>query len=183
MTENSKDNQIENEGKTDLAEYRQWLVGAEQKSQEAFDKTVLSLSGGALGISFVFLKDVIGSNPVFEPRFLLAAWISWALSSLSVLFSFYLSQLSLRHAITQVDAGTIYTEHAGGYYSKITSWLNAAGAILFFVGVCAITIFAQFNLSNRGAENVQEEASYSTTKTHTTSQTVPTTTGKTSWGR
>lgn len=31
-----------------MAEYRKSLVAAEQKSQEDFDKTVLSLSGGAL---------------------------------------------------------------------------------------------------------------------------------------
>jgi len=172
MPEVSETNEpITQEKKSELAEYRQWLVVAEQKSQEAFDKTVLSLSGGALGISFVFLKDVIGSNPVLEPHYLITAWISWALSALSVLFSFYLSQLALRHAIKQIDAGTIYTELAGGYYSKTTSVLNALGAILFFIGVCCITIFAQSNLSNRGAENVREETIYSTPKANSAVQT------------
>ncbi|WP_417913843.1 hypothetical protein [Candidatus Electronema sp. JM] len=40
----------ENNQADQLAEYRKWIVAAEQKSQEDFDKTVLSLSGGALGV-------------------------------------------------------------------------------------------------------------------------------------
>lgn len=168
---NSPASECEN---SDLSEYRQWLVEAEQKSQESFDKTVLSLSGGALGISFVFLKDVIGSNPVIDSNYLLASWVCWALSALSVLISFYLSQLALRKAIKQVDAGTIYSETAGGVYSKITSTLNVCGAILFFVGVCCITFFAESNLSNRGPENGSEETIINT-ETNSTNQTNTTT--------
>jgi hypothetical protein len=33
-----------------LVDYRKLLVGAEQKAQEDFDKTVLALSGAALGV-------------------------------------------------------------------------------------------------------------------------------------
>ena len=73
MTEESKQSEH-------LADYRKWLVSAEQKSQEDFDKTILSLSGGALGISFVFLKDVIGPLPILQPGFLLAAWLAWRLA-------------------------------------------------------------------------------------------------------
>ncbi len=40
----------ENNQADQLAEYRKWIFAAEQKSQEDFDKTVLSLSGGAVGI-------------------------------------------------------------------------------------------------------------------------------------
>jgi len=136
------------QGNSSLSDYREHLVAAEQKSQEAFDKTVLSLSGGALGVSFVFLKDVIGSNPVQGPSFLLAAWVCWAGSSLSVLASFLLSHLALRRAIKQVDDGTIYNQRAGGGFSVTTVLLNAMGAVLFFSGVCSITAFAAENLSS-----------------------------------
>jgi hypothetical protein len=128
-------------------------VAAEQKSQESFDTTVLSLSGGALGISFVFLKDVIGTSPVHQPFFLLCAWICWALSSTSVLASYFLSHLGLRRAITQVDKGTIYEERAGGSFAFWTAFLNAAGAILFCCGVVAITLFANANLVTKGDSN------------------------------
>lgn len=136
-----------------LVGYRQQLVEAEQKSQEDFDKTVLSLSGGALGISFVFLKDVIGASPIFSPNLLFLAWISWGLSTFCVLLSFFFSHLALRRAIDQVDSGAIETQKPGGFYSGITATLNALGAILFFVGVCMITWFAEVNLSQKENPN------------------------------
>ena len=130
-----------------LADYRSWLVAAEQKSQEDFDKTILSLSGGALGISFVFLKDVVGPHPILQTGFLLAAWLAWGFSTFSVLTSYYLSHLALRRAISQVDDRTIYKNPPGGTYAWWTAILNAAGAVLFLAGVCCITVFVAFNLS------------------------------------
>jgi hypothetical protein len=145
-----------------LADYRKWLVAAEQKSQEDFDKTVLALSGGALGISFVFLKDVVGPQPIVLPGFLLAAWLTWAFSTFAVLTSYYLSHLALRRAISQVDDGTIYKQPPGGAFACWTAALNAIGAILFLVGVCCITVFAGFNLSSKGATSERKETTIST---------------------
>ncbi|HLX80602.1 MAG TPA: hypothetical protein VKS43_08460 [Burkholderiales bacterium] len=148
-----------------LLDYRKWLVAAEQKSQEDFDKTVLSLSGGALGISFVFLRDVVGPNPILCPSFLFAAWLAWAFSTFAVLTSYYLSHLALRRAIEQVDDGTIYQQRPGGAFARWTALLNAVGAILFLAGVCFITAFANFNLSTKGARNDRQETPVSATTT------------------
>ena len=105
----------------------------------------------------MFLKDVIGSNPIEHPCFLLAAWLTWALSTISVLASFYLSHLALRRAIAQIDDGTIYQQPVGGDFARWTAILNATGAILFLVGVCWISIFAGYNLSNKGVKNDRKE--------------------------
>ena len=40
-------------------EYRQQLITLEQKSAESFDKTVIALSGGALGLSLTFVKEIV----------------------------------------------------------------------------------------------------------------------------
>ncbi|MEN9911687.1 MAG: hypothetical protein RI956_131 [Pseudomonadota bacterium] len=114
----------ENQKTTHLADYRKLLVAAEQKSQEDFDKTVLSLSGGALGIFFVFIKEVIGPQPIVSQIFLVAAWLSWAFSTLSVLTSYYLSHLALRRAISQVDDDMIYKQPTGGVFASLTSNIN-----------------------------------------------------------
>lgn len=158
----------ENKQSDRTAEYRRWLVAAEQKSQEDFDKTVLTLSGGALGISFVFLKDVIGPQPIVLSSFLLAAWLTWAFSTFSVLTSFYLSHLALRSAIGQVDDGTIHKQTPGGVFARLTAILNATGAVLFLVGVCCITVFAGANLSTKGATNDRKEATITSTPSDTT---------------
>lgn len=152
----------------DLSEYRRHLQTAEQKSQEDFDKTVLSLSGGALGISFVFLKDVIGPNPVLDPGLLFTAWVAWGSSTFCVLASYYASHLALRKTIRQIDLRTVRKERPGGMYSAVTAVLNAAGAVLFLVGVCAITLFANANLKSKGVTVVKPQAITAATATATT---------------
>ena len=129
----------------DLKEYRNQLIDAEQKAQDNFDKTVLSLSSGALGISFVFLKDIVGDTPT-NISLLMVAWISWALSSTSVLISFYMSHKALRHAIKQVDANKIREEHPGSWYDKVTGFFNGLGLILFVTGLFSMIWFIKTNL-------------------------------------
>lgn len=140
----------------DLTDYRKHLVSAEQKSQEDFDKTVLTLSGGALGVSLTFLKDVIGSSPVASPGLLLSSWMCWAVSASVVLISFYLSQIALRHAIAQVDNGSIHNEKPGGRFSTYTSWLNGLGAILFLVGMFTIILFVHANFAKRSSADANK---------------------------
>ena len=130
----------------DLRQYRNHLVTAEQKSQEDFDKTLITLSGGALGISFAFVKDVIGNSPMLSAYLLIWAWMSWTLSLACTLFSYYSSHWALRHAIKQVDAGTIYTQRPGGWSGKVTVVLNIVGGILFIVGVGLIIFFVFRNV-------------------------------------
>lgn len=130
----------------ELKEYRALLIEAEQKAQEDFDKTVLTLSGGALGISFAFVKDIIGDEPIIHACYLLTSWIIWGISVLCVLASFYFSQQALRKTISQLDADKIYEQSPGGWYSRLTAILNALGGVLFLVGVVLIVIFAAYNL-------------------------------------
>ncbi len=130
----------------ELVKYRDLLIEIEGKAQEDFDKTVLSLSGGALGISFAFIKDIVGDDPLIFTGYLIAAWIAWALSVTCVLSSYFFSQQALRKTIKQLDEGSIYSETAGGTFSKITAALNATGGLLFLTGVILIVIFAFYNL-------------------------------------
>lgn len=153
------------ESDDDLSDYRKHLQTSEQKSQEDFDKTVLSLSGGALGISFVFLKDVIGPNPVVSPNLLFAAWIAWGSSTFCVLASYYASHLALRRAIRQIDDGTIRNQKPGGAFRRLTALLNAAGALLFLAGVFAIVFFANANLKTKGDPSAKSQAASASSPT------------------
>lgn len=144
-------------------EYRQSLIAAEQKAQDDFDKAVLSLSGGALGVSFIFVKDIIGPAAIHHSKLLLAAWLLWAFSSLAILASFFASHLALRRAIQQCDDGSIYKQTPGGIYAKATRNLNASGAVLFVAGVCFMAAFIYSNLAPRDAANVRQEAKQSAT--------------------
>ena len=59
-----KENSAEESLYEELKEFRSFIRAADQKAQEDFDKTVLVLSGGALGISMTFLKDIAGDDPL-----------------------------------------------------------------------------------------------------------------------
>jgi len=149
-----------------MTEYRGLLTKMEQESQADFDKTVLTLSGGALGLSFAFTKDVVGTENVIHTGFLLSAWIGWGLSSTAVLLSFFTSQLALRKAIRQLDDGKLEQtdkermERPGGWYDWLTAKLNPAGLFLFLFGLAMMLVFLCFNVkdhmkekSNTHAEN------------------------------
>jgi len=68
----------------------------EQANQAAYDKAVMTLSGGALAISVAVVKDFFGGQAAAWSCTLLLAWIAWALSLTSILFSFHFSVLAQR---------------------------------------------------------------------------------------
>ena len=117
-----------------LEEYRSYLIKVEQKVQEEFDRTVLSLSGGALGVSFAFVRDVVGPGPVVSTRVLFWSWVCWSVSMVLVLISFFTSHLALRYAVKQVERGEIYERRPGGAYDLLTAICNAFGGFCLSLG-------------------------------------------------
>jgi hypothetical protein len=128
-----------------LEEYRTHLVEARQKAFEDFDKTVLALSGGALGVSFAFVKDLVGPGPLSCKSCLLTAWICWGTSVVTVLISYFSSQLALDRSIAEVDAGS-RPRRPGGVFWWLTTILNALGGLLFLLGLILLIVFVSHNL-------------------------------------
>jgi hypothetical protein len=128
-----------------LQTYREYLVNATQKAQDDYDKAVLSLSGGALGISFAFVKDVVGEEPLINPNLLLAAWFAWGLSVSATLISLYTSHRTFKVAIKKLDEGTIRA-NPGGWTDRATIALNLSSMVLFLLGVTLIIAFVSFNV-------------------------------------
>lgn len=130
-----------------LMTYRTSLVTAEQKLQEDLDKMIVSLSGGALGVSFIFLKDIVGGRPIAAHWLLMAAWGLWAASIASVLLSYYVGSALYRKSIDQVDDGTIHlVNEPGGWLNKTALVLNILSGSLFILGVVAMMVFVRQNL-------------------------------------
>ena len=129
-----------------LDEYVRQLIDSEKDAQDNYDKTILSLSSGALGISFAFIKDIVGTDPISNPSLLILAWICWVISMTSVLYSFYVSNRAFRKAIDQAYKGHIFDEHPGGVFEKITNVLNVLSGSLFVVGLILIIIFVNYNI-------------------------------------
>ena len=75
-------------------EERKLLVDAERESARSFDKSMLTLSSGALALSITFIRQ-IAPVPRFEP-YLYLAWSGFILALLCTLVSFLSSQTALR---------------------------------------------------------------------------------------
>ena len=139
---------------TDKDPHRDLLVTTEQKSQEAYDKTVIALSGGALGISFTIAGDLV-AKPAHASWLLVTAWTLWALSLTAILWSFYLSQRAMRAAIVAHDKGkpTIHI-----FTDKLTGYCNFAGGTFFVLGLAAIISFVGCNdlATSQESANVKE---------------------------
>ena len=134
-----------NEFESEISKYRGTLLDIQQKMQASYDKAVITLSGGALGLSFTFLKDVANGDSLHNTRCLLASWILWGVSISCILFSFLSSATAMQKAIKQTDQKTIYIEAAGGLFNWITKILNISAGLMFFAGVVCIVCFVRRN--------------------------------------
>ena len=139
-------------------EYRQHLVLAGQKAQEDYDKTLVLISGGAIGISFTFI-DRLASGPPFAIQLLLfAAWGCWAGSIAAVFISYFLSRKALGKAIDQFDNKrksdqTEPEEKPGGRWSTATEVLNIVGGLSFIVGLAVLGLFVWNNMPTEALPN------------------------------
>jgi len=133
----------ENDSQT---KYREWLVQAEHMATRDYDKAILTLSSGALGISIAFVSKLVPHPYALTLFFLGFAWIALVLSLLSTLISLLTSQIGLRKTIEQVDEGTIYAETPGGWFTTATIASNILAAITLIIGVSFLVLFALINL-------------------------------------
>jgi hypothetical protein len=142
----SREKNTPGEPNADLKQYRNQLVLAEAESQRSYDTTLISLSGGALGLSISFITNIVSKDHMAVKWLLVSAWGAWAFSLLVMLASFLASAAALREAIKQVDTRTIYEQPPGGRYDCLTLWLNRTGGLLFVCGVILIVIFIGMNI-------------------------------------
>lgn len=129
----------------EMLQYRNWLVAADQKSSEAYDKAVMTLSGGALGLSLTFIKDIVKSSHPILLWSLMSAWGCLTLSLAAILISMLSSQWALRKAIIQVDQASLPGATPGGGFAQATKTLNILAGSAFLAG---ITFLALFSISN-----------------------------------
>lgn len=126
--------------------YREQLQTDAQKSQESYDKAVLTLSGGALALTFTFIKDLTVSGHIRHIQFLLASWVMWSISILVILFSFLCSYYALEYAIGQIDNGETEYDKLTNWTNKLTTLLNITGGLLFVMATFSFTYFAYTNV-------------------------------------
>jgi hypothetical protein len=118
---------------------RKRLTDLHEKATDAFDKAVMTLSGGALGISIAFIHDV--AHHPKDRGIIAASWAAFSLSLLLILWSFLSSERAVVKMVHQHD-------HEVGDIprGKMTDLLNWGSAGAFVLGVVLLVIFACLNI-------------------------------------
>ena len=143
---------MENDGQTAfqqaMAGYRRQLLDQSAAMQTEFDKNLVTLSGGAIGVSFIFLqnaKAAFGVERLVNLSILSWAWIAWACSIACVLISYYTSSIALARTAEKVDDRTIFLDWSKSIWNRLTRILNPLGAVLFFTGLVLLIVFVTLN--------------------------------------
>lgn len=122
-------------------------------SQQEFDKAVLTLSAGLLGLSLGFVKDVVPLNQAVALPLL---YLSWCCSGIAILLTL-LSFMASKNAFN-AQLGELYKEYCGADHvakptraALVTRWLTY-GEGAFFVAAVALTVaFAIVNIQSSRA--------------------------------
>ncbi len=135
---------------------RRTLDEAEFKIAESLDKTLLTLSGGALVISMTFVKD-IARNPVWTWA-LMIAWILFGSSVTVLLVTSYVCQLAYKKERETLDAKqrAKFNKHnkkldeknevVENEWSEATKVGNISALVIFLLGLIFLGVFIWVNM-------------------------------------
>jgi len=125
--------------------YREDLVKTRRESQTLYDKAVIILSGGALGLSLSFVKELLGAHQIYFVACLMIAWALWAISCGLVLYSHFASVTAHDEAIAALDDNRLPSKAA----DKLTALFNVLSGVGFLIGLLFFALFAYANLAIR----------------------------------
>lgn|GEM_PF-1985899 len=125
-------------------EDRARLVEHRLKASESFDRMVVTLAGGGLGLTVTFIHDIAP-----HPRKLWWIYVGWSLLAVSlllILFSYLTSIAAHDNIIDQMDEFVSSVRRP----RRWTTWLNRSAAALLVAGVILVVVFACYNLGHHG---------------------------------
>jgi hypothetical protein len=132
-------------------EHRKQAWADIQSSSDNFDQSLMTVSSAALGVSLLFIKDIVPLKDADWLRMLYVSWLSFAICIVLTVFSFRLS----------VAAQTVYLQYLRKYYIEKNSdyfnkqswqskWLSVftwAASVLFLAGLACTVIFCVHNVA------------------------------------
>lgn len=122
---------------------RKLLIDAEREGARSFDKYILTLAAGALGLSLTFIRIIAPTASQKTVWYLFWAWGLFCLSILSTLVSFLTSQRACRIAVKILEG-----KKKNNHMAKVTLFLNIVSIIFFVGGTILLLIFSSKNLLN-----------------------------------
>ena len=133
---------------------RKSLVEAELEQSRLFDKAILTLAAGALGLSITFIRQIAPTPDPNTIWMLIVAWVAFSSSVLVTLTSFLTSQFACRRQRDILDAQqSDRTAGSCNGFGIATVILNVLSAILFVIGVGFMVVFSISNFSPPGVQS------------------------------
>jgi hypothetical protein len=122
------------------ADERARLVEHRLKASESYDKMIVTLAGGGLGLTIAFIHDLA---PHPRQVWLLAVgWTLWCASLLLVLLSYLSSMAAHAQIIDQMDEQVPSVRRPRQW----TTWFNYSAALLLVAGAGFVVGFSCYNL-------------------------------------
>jgi len=123
---------------------RKDLVGEKGRSSDRYDKTIITISGGALFLSMAFLERITQRSSYSHTEWLIGGWICLAVALLTSLISHLTSQCAIQKLINYVDKSYECPQCNKPFQSfsrRLTSFLNITSLVAVIVGVSLIIFF------------------------------------------
>ena len=134
-------------------EERKSLIEFKFEESRLFDKAILTLAAGALGLSLTFVRQIAPEPDSWTKPILAASWGSFSLSLLCTLISFLTSQYACSKQIEILEEEYLKADDSPkkkpklrnlwGAYTRKLNWVSIA---LFIIGAILLSIFGFANL-------------------------------------
>ena len=106
---------------------------------------------GGLGVSIVFLRDILPLEQITDYCFLIVSWVLFALSITCTLISFLASQSAYGEQLKLIDAYFLKKDSDAltkkNIFSQITGGLNISAAVFFILAVISTIMFVSINIT------------------------------------
>jgi len=143
--------------KSILQEYKLELKLVYEKSQDAFEKQLSYLSAGALGLSILYIEDVIKDIKTSELKWaLIASWIFLTLTLIVNLLSHYLSSRNTFKSIKEIDDGDYNAKKVNIRIDQVNV-INKSTIVTFIIGILLLITFVINNTMNQKINNTKPD--------------------------
>jgi hypothetical protein len=124
-------------------EYWQQLNKAYIESSSQFDKQVLFLASGALGLSFAFIKDIVKLAEATNKWLLISSWSLFGAVILLSIISHYTSLKAINRKIHNLNAKE---DKGSKKLNSFTKWFNILMIVFLALGLSFLTVFVAINI-------------------------------------
>lgn len=129
--------------KEEEKEYLDLLNKVYFESSTQFDKQLLFVASGALGLSLAFIKDIVVLSKATNKELLLLSWISFGLVILINVISHYTSLKAINYKIENIYKKK---DRFSQSFNSVTKYFNIMMIVFLASGLVLLIVFIGINI-------------------------------------